>query len=217
MKLFLDTVDIKEIEKASIYGLIDGITTNPSLLAKQNLEFKEVILKIIDLLPHAEVSAEVVSLDYPTMLEEALKVSGWHPNIVVKVPMNQEGMRLVQELNKREIKTNVTLVFHLNQVLLAAKSGATYISTFVGRSDDISIDGMNLVAEAVNMINYYEFDSEILVASIRHPLHLVQSIQLGAHVVTMPYKFFEMMYHHPLTESGINKFLEDWKQAGHTI
>lgn len=217
MKLFLDTVDFREIEKASTYGLIDGVTTNPSLLAKQNSNFKEVILKIIELMPDVEVSAEVISLDYSSMLEEALKVSDWHPNIVVKVPMTLEGMKLVKELSKRQVKTNVTLVFHLNQVLLAAKAGATYISTFVGRADDISIDGMSLVADAVNMINHYEFDSEILVASIRHPLHLVQSIQLGAHVATMPYKFFEMMFQHPLTESGINKFSEDWKKAGHNI
>lgn len=217
MKLFLDTGDVNEVARAAEWGIVDGVTTNPTLIAKSGKGFKETVLKICELVPGGDISAEVVATDYETMLKEALEISSWHDQIVVKVPLIEPGIRLVKELSDRGIRTNVTLVFTLTQALLAAKVGATYISNFVGRVDDISGDGMDAVADTVQMVQDYGFESEVLVASVRHPLHVVQSIQCGAHVATMPFKMMEMMFKHPLTDSGLKRFLDDWNAAGLSI
>jgi transaldolase len=214
MKLFVDTGDIDEVKKAADWGILDGVTTNPSLIAKTGKGFRETVLKICELVPNGEISAEVVATDYPTMLKEALEVSSWHPNIVVKVPLIEPGIPLVKTLSDKGIKTNVTLVFSVSQALLAAKAGATFISNFVGRVDDISDDGMVAVADAVAMVNTYGYKSQILVASVRHPLHVVQGIQAGAHISTMPLKIMEMLFKHPLTDIGLKRFLDDWNKAG---
>ncbi len=217
MKLFVDTGDVAEVQKAAEWGILDGVTTNPTLIAKSGKGFKETVLKICELVPGGDISAEVVATDYDTMLKEALEIASWHPQIVVKVPLIEPGISLVKTLSDRGIRTNVTLVFSLSQALLAAKAGATFISNFVGRVDDISDDGMNAVADTVNMVNNFGFDSEVLVASVRHPLHVVQAINVGAHIATMPLKIIEMLFKHPLTDIGLKRFLADWDQAGLSI
>ncbi len=214
MKLFVDTGDIEEVKKAASWGILDGVTTNPTLIAKTGKGFKETVLKICEAVPNGEISAEVVATDYDTMLKEALEVSSWHPNIVVKVPLIEPGISLVKTLSDKGIKTNVTLVFTVSQALLAAKAGATFISNFVGRVDDLSEDGMLAVADSVEMVRTYGFKSQILVASVRHPLHVVQGVQAGAHIATMPLKILEMLFKHPLTDAGLKRFLDDWNAAG---
>lgn len=214
MKLFVDTGDLEEVRQAADWGIIDGVTTNPTLIAKTGKGFKETVLQICTLVPGGAISAEVVATDYEEMLREALEIAEWHPQIVVKVPLIEPGIKLVRTLSDRGIKTNVTLVFSVSQALLAAKAGATYISNFVGRVDDMSDDGMDAVADTVAMVGNYGFDSEVLVASIRHPLHVVQAINAGAHVGTMPFKILQMLFKHPLTDIGLKRFLDDWNQAG---
>lgn len=217
MKLFIDTGDIEEVRRAAEWGILDGVTTNPTLIAKAGKGFKETVLQICEAVPGGAISAEVVATEYELMLKEALEIASWHPQIVVKVPLIEPGIRLVRTLSDKGIRTNVTLVFSVTQALMAAKAGATYISNFVGRVDDMSADGMDAVADTVAMVENYQFESEVLVASIRHPLHVVQSIQAGAHVATMPYKILEMMFKHPLTDLGLTRFLDDWNKAGLTI
>jgi transaldolase len=217
MKMFVDTGDVAEVKQAAEWGILDGVTTNPTLIAKSGKGFKETVLKICELVPGGDISAEVVSTDYDTMLKEALEIHSWHPQIVVKVPLIENGIKLVHTLSDKGIRTNVTLVFSVSQALLAAKAGATFISNFVGRVDDISGEGMEAVAETVEMVETYGFESEVLVASIRHPLHVVQAVQAGAHIATMPLKIMQMMFKHPLTDSGLKRFLEDWNQAGLSI
>lgn len=191
MKLFVDTGDVKEVARAAEWGVLDGVTTNPTLIAKSGRGFKETVLEICSLVPNGDISAEVVATDYDAMLAEALEVSSWAENIVVKVPLIEPGIRLVSELTRRDIRTNVTLVFTVGQALLAAKAGATYISNFVGRVDDLATDGMEAVRDTVTMVDTYGFESQVLVASVRHPLHVLQAIQAGAHVSTMPLKVIE--------------------------
>lgn len=217
MKLFVDTGDLDEVKKAAEWGVIDGVTTNPTLIAKTGKPFKEVVLKICELMPEGAISAEVVATDYDTMLKEALEISSWSPQIVVKVPLIENGVKLVSTLTDKGIRTNVTLVFSVSQALMAAKAGATYISNFVGRVDDNGADGMDAVRDTVEMVNTYGFDSEVLVASVRHPLHVLESIRAGAHVATMPLKTLEMMFKHPMTDSGLERFLSDWNKAGLSI
>ena len=217
MKLFVDTGDVAEVEKAAAWGILDGVTTNPTLIAKSGKGFKETVLKICELVPGGAISAEVVATDYDTMLKEALEIHSWHPQIVVKVPLITPGISLIKTLSDKGIRTNCTLVFSVSQALLAAKAGATFISNFVGRVDDISDDGMVAVADSVAMIHNYGFDSEILVASVRHPLHVVQAIEAGAHIATMPFKIMEMLFKHPLTDAGLARFLDDWNKAGLSI
>ncbi|MEA2553717.1 MAG: transaldolase [Fimbriimonadaceae bacterium] len=217
MKLFVDTGDIAEVSQAADWGILDGVTTNPTLIAKSGKGFKETVLKICELVPGGDISAEVVATDYDTMLKEALEISSWHPQIVVKVPLIETGVKLVRTLSERGIRTNVTLVFSVPQALMAAKAGATYISNFVGRVDDISGDGMEAVADTVEMVETYGFESEVLVASVRNPLHVVQAVQAGAHVATMPFKIMQMLFKHPLTDSGLKRFLDDWNEAGLSI
>lgn len=217
MKLFVDTGDVEEVRRAADWGILDGVTTNPTLIAKSGKGFKETVLKICELVPGGAISAEVVATDYDTMLKEALEISSWHEQIVVKVPLIEPGIKLVKTLSDKGIRTNVTLVFSLGQALLAAKAGATYISNFVGRVDDLGSDGMVAVEDTVAMIDTYGFDSEVLVASIRHPLHVTQAINAGAHVSTMPFKIMEMMFKHQLTDVGLDRFLADWNKAGLSI
>jgi len=217
MKLFVDTGDVEEVRKAAEWGILDGVTTNPTLIAKSGKGFKETVLKICELVPKGEISAEVVATNFDDMLKEALEIHSWHPNIVVKVPCIEPGIRLVKTLTDKEIKTNMTLVFSPSQGLLAAKAGATFISNFVGRVDDISDDGMVAVREIVNMVDTYGFKSQVLVASVRHPLHVVQSLEAGAHIATMPFKIMAMLFKHPLTDAGLTRFLADWNDAGLSI
>lgn len=214
MKLFLDTGDVREVEKAAAWGILDGVTTNPTLIAKSGRGFRETVLDICRLVPGGAISAEVVATDYDTMLREANEIASWHEQVVVKVPLIRDGVQLVKTLSDKGIRTNVTLVFSVTQALMAAKAGATYISNFVGRVDDISGDGMQAVAETVDMVEKYGFDSEVLVASVRHPMHVVESIRCGAHVATMPFKVMDQLFNHPLTDSGLERFIADFKEAG---
>lgn len=217
MKLFVDTGDLDDVRRAAELGVVDGVTTNPTLIAKSGAEFRTQVLKICELLPGGDISAEVVATDYDNMLKEALEISSWSPQITVKVPLIAPGLRLVRTLTDKGIRTNVTLVFSLSQAYLAAKAGATYISNFVGRVDDISDEGMRAVAETVAMVENYGFASQVLTASVRHPLHVVQALQAGSHVATMPLKIIEMLLKHPLTDAGLARFLSDWDEAGLSI
>lgn len=217
MKLFLDTANIEEIRTAWSWGAIDGVTTNPSLVAKEGRPFKEIVKQICEIVNPGDISAEVVSLDAEGMIREAREVASWHPNIVVKIPMTQEGMKAVKVLSQEGIRCNVTLVFSLTQAFLAAKAGAYYISNFVGRVDDISGEGMNAVRDTVNVVKEYGFKSQVLVASVRHPMHVVEALRAGAHVCTVPFKVLEQMYQHPLTDVGIQRFLADWEKSGAKI
>ncbi len=212
MKFFIDTANINEIKEAASYGLLDGVTTNPSLVAKEGKNFRELldeIIKIVD----GPISAEVVSTDYNGIMKEAHELAKIHKNIVVKVPLIKEGIKAVKSLTEEGIKTNVTLCFSPSQALLAAKAGAAYISPFVGRLDDISHDGMELVRQIVQIYNNYNFKTQVLVASIRHPLHVVDAALMGAHVATMPFDVINKLFRHPLTDLGLEKFLSDWKKS----
>lgn len=217
MKLFLDTANIEEIKTAWSWGAIEGVTTNPSLVAKEGRPFKEIVREICEIVNPGDISAEVVSLDAEGMIREAHEVASWHPNIVVKIPMTREGMKAVKVLSREGIRCNVTLVFSLSQAFLAAKAGAYYISNFVGRVDDISGEGMNAVRDTVNMIKEYGFKSQVLVASVRHPMHVVEALRAGAHACTVPFKVLEQLYQHPLTDIGIQRFLTDWEKSGASI
>ena len=211
MKLFLDTGNLQEIREAASWGVLDGVTTNPSLVAKEGeVNFKDLILEITSLVP-GPVSAETVSLDAVGMMKEAREFAKWAPNVYVKVPCTIEGLKAVKECKAAGIHTNVTLVFSANQALLAAKAGASLVSPFIGRIDDEGWEGMSLIEEIVQIYANYDFDTEVLVASVRHPLHVTQAAKLGADICTMPYKVLKQMYHHPLTDSGLEKFLKDWQ------
>lgn len=211
MKFFIDTANIKEIKEAASYGLLDGVTTNPSLVAKEGKNFRELLNEIVKIVD-GPISAEVVSTDYNGILKEAKSLAKIHKNIVVKVPLIKEGIKAVKTLSGIGIKTNVTLCFSPSQALLAAKAGATYISPFVGRLDDISHDGMELIQQIVQIYRNYNFKTQVLVASIRHPLHLVEAALMGADVATMPFDVIEKLFKHPLTDIGLEKFLSDWKK-----
>jgi len=213
MKLFIDTADIKEIEEAVDWGIISGVTTNPTLVSVHGkVDFKAHIQQICELV-QGPVSAEVVSLDAESMLKEAREIATWSPHVVVKVPMTAEGMKATKVLSREGIKTNVTLVFSPNQALLAALAGATYVSPFVGRLDDAGQNGMDMVAEIVRMFRGYSYPTQVLAASIRHPMHCVDAARVGADVATLPFKVLKQMFRHPLTDSGIERFLADWKKV----
>lgn len=210
MKLFLDTANIDEIREAAQTGLIDGITTNPSLVAKEGISFEQRLADICQIIS-GPVSAEVIATDYEGMLKEAAPLQKIASNIVIKLPLTKDGLRACQQISSKGGKVNVTLCFSALQALLAAKAGATYISPFVGRLDDIGQMGMNLIEEILQIYRVYGFKTEVLVASVRHPQHLLEAAQLGADVATIPYKVFDQMYQHPLTDIGLQKFLKDWK------
>ncbi|MCX7993868.1 MAG: fructose-6-phosphate aldolase [Fimbriimonadales bacterium] len=214
MKLFVDTGRVEEVRKAAEWGILDGVTTNPSLIAQAGRGFKETVLEMCSILPHGSISAEVVGTTVDDILREAHEIASWSPNIVVKVPMTPAGIAATRRLTREGIRVNMTLVFSPAQALLAAKAGASYISVFVGRVDDVSSEGMRTIEDAVLMVANYGFESEVLVASIRHPMHVVESIRLGAHIATMPFKVMEQLFHHPLTDIGLQRFLDDWNKAG---
>ena len=209
MKLFIDTANVDEIRKANDMGVICGVTTNPSLIAKEGRIFEDVVREITSIVD-GPISAEVISLDSEGMIREAVELAKIHKNIIIKLPMTVEGLKAVKVLNREKIKTNVTLIFSAGQALLAAKAGATYVSPFAGRLDDIGNDGMNLVKEIVEIFRNYEIDTEIIAASIRHPMHVIEAAKLGCHIATIPYKVILQLTKHPLTDKGIDQFLKDW-------
>lgn len=211
MKFFLDTANIDEIKRVNELGLVDGITTNPTLIAKEGRPFEEVIKEIAHTVD-GPVSAEVVGLKADEMIEEARQLAQWGENVVVKIPMTEEGLKAVHTLSKEGIKTNVTLIFTVAQGLMATKAGATYISPFIGRLDDIGMNGMQLVEALRIVLDTYDYDTEIIAASIRHLGHLEESALAGAHIATVPGSLFPKLWSHPLTDKGIETFLSDWKK-----
>lgn len=212
MKLFIDTANVEEIKKANAMGVICGVTTNPSLIAKEGRVFEEVVREITQIVD-GPISAEVISLDSEGMIREATVLSKIHKNIIIKIPMSVEGLKAVKVLNNENIKTNVTLIFSAGQALMAARAGATYVSPFVGRLDDVSNNGMELIAEIVDIFNNYNISTEIIAASIRHPMHVTQAARLGCHIATVPLKVLVQMTKHPLTDKGIEQFLKDWENV----
>jgi len=214
MKFFIDTANLDEIREAAELGVLDGVTTNPSLVAKEKYDigFKDLIREICKIVP-GPVSAEVVSTDVEGMMNEAHDLAKIASNVVVKIPLLKDGLKAVKRLKSEGIKTNVTLCFSPNQALLAAKAGASFISPFIGRLDDISQEGMELIEQIVTIYKNYAFKTEVLVASVRHPVHVVQAAMLGADIVTMPFKVIDQLIKHPLTDIGLQKFLADWKKA----
>ncbi|MBU1197670.1 fructose-6-phosphate aldolase [Candidatus Micrarchaeota archaeon] len=212
MKLFIDTADLKEIQEAAQWGVIDGVTTNPSLVAKTgNKDFKQVVQEITKLID-GPISAETISSDAKGMVEEGQKYAKWHKNIVIKVPMTEDGIQACKKLADEGIRVNVTLVFSANQALLAAKAGAYFVSPFVGRIDDAGADGMQLVRDIVQIYKNYGFKTQVLAASIRHPVHVLDTAKAGADVATCPYKVLKQLFRHPLTDKGVRQFLDDWKK-----
>lgn len=212
MKFFLDTANVEEIKQAMEWGILDGVTTNPTLISKTGKPFKEVVKEILDLV-EGPVSLETVSLDSEGMIREGRMLAELGENVVVKIPMTKEGLKAVQVLESEGIPTNVTLVFSPMQALLAAKAGASYVSPFVGRLDDISSDGMKLIQDVKDIFDNYEFDTEIIVASVRHPMHVYEAALIGAHICTIPFKVMEQLFKHPLTDIGIERFLKDWEKV----
>lgn len=212
MKLFIDTANVDEIRKANELGVISGVTTNPSLIAKEGRNFRQVVQEICAIVD-GPISAEVISLEAPGMVQEARELVKIHPNIVIKVPMIPEGLKATKILAGEGIKTNVTLVFSANQALLAALAGASYVSPFVGRLDDIGQEGMELIREIVHIFDQYMFNTEVIAASIRHPIHVTDCAKAGAHIATVPYKVIMQMTKHSLTDIGVERFLADWEQV----
>ena len=218
MKFFVDTADINEISELASTGLLDGVTTNPSLIMKSGRDFLEVIKEICELVPTGDISAEVVATDHENMMKEADKLRTIADNIVVKLPLTYDGIKTCKAITDDGGKTNVTLCFSANQAILAAKAGATYISPFVGRIDDTGHDGMQLIEDICDIYsNYPNFQTEVLVASIRHPIHLLESAKLGAHVATLPAKVIHQLFKHPLTDKGLEAFMADWAKTNQTI
>src|SRR6187402_985423 len=212
MKIFLDTANVASIEKYNELGIVDGITTNPTLLSKEKGNPIKTMKKIVEIMK-GPVSLEVVAIDYDKMLEESLKLAKYGENVVVKIPMTMDGLKVVHSLTKKGIKTNVTLIFSANQALLAAKAGATYVSPFIGRLDDVGQEGMTIIRELVQIFKNYGYQSEILVASVRHPIHVIEAGKLGAHIVTLPPEILGKMLTHPLTDKGLSLFLSDWEKV----
>lgn len=214
MKFFIDTANLNEIREAASMGLIDGVTTNPSLVAKEgNVDFKQHIAAICEIV-HGDISVEVTSLEFEGMLNEGRDYAKIAPNVVVKCPLTLEGLKATRILNDEGTKVNVTLCFSATQAMLAAKAGASYISPFLGRLDDISQDGLILLRDIVQIYKNYGWKTEVLAASIRHPVHIVEAAKMGAHVATMPFKVIQQLAKHPLTDKGLEMFLADWKKSG---
>jgi len=212
MKIFIDTANVEHIREANALGIVDGVTTNPSLIAKEGRDFRQVVREICEIVD-GPISAEAVSLDAEGMVAEAEELCRIHENIVVKIPMTAEGLKAVKICSEKGIRTNVTLVFSSAQALLAAKAGAAYVSPFVGRLDDVSQTGMDLIEEIVTIFDNYGFETEIIVASVRNPLHVVEAALMGAHIATVPFQVIQQLVRHPLTDIGIDKFLADWKKV----
>jgi len=212
MKIFIDTANLDQINEINSWGILDGVTTNPTLVAKEGCDFETRVRDICQVVD-GPISAEAVSMEVEGMIKEARQLSKIHKNIIVKIPMTSEGLKAVKVLSKEGIKTNVTLVFSPNQALLAAKAGATYVSPFVGRLDDISHDGMALVRDIVTIFRNYGFKTQVIAASMRHPVHVTEAALAGAHVATIPYDVLKKMLRHNLTDEGIQKFLKDWEKV----
>lgn len=211
MKFFLDTANIEEIKKGLEWGLVDGVTTNPTLVSKEGRDFEEVVKEIASIVT-GPVSAEVISVTAPEMIEEARRLSKWAPNIVVKIPLIPEGIKAVKVVSQEGIRTNVTLCFSANQAILAAKAGASYISPFVGRVDDLGDEGLDIVEEIAQIYDNYGWTTEIITASVRSPLTVTKAALIGAHIATVPLKVLEQMFKHPMTDLGLKSFLSDWKK-----
>lgn len=212
MKFFIDTANIDEIKEANSMGMVDGVTTNPSLIAKEGRDFETIIREICEIVD-GPISAEVISLDVEGMLKEARHLAAIHRNIVIKVPMTVDGIKATRVLSQEGIDTNVTLIFSPLQALMAAKAGATYVSPFIGRLDDISQDGMALIEQIVQIFENYAFHTQVIVASVRNPIHVLESAMLGAHIATIPFNVLAKFSSHPLTDKGIQAFLNDWNKA----
>jgi transaldolase len=212
MKFFIDTANLDEIREAEALAILDGVTTNPSLIAKEGKPFKDTILQICNIV-NGPVSTEVTALDKDGMLKQGREYASWHKNVVVKLPTTREGVKACKVLTGEGIKTNLTLCFSPNQALLVAKAGATYVSPFVGRVDDISQDGMQLIRDIVLIYKNYGFTTQVLTASVRHPMHVVEAAKAGSHVATIPWKVLDMLFNHPLTDKGLAAFLKDWEKV----
>jgi transaldolase len=217
MKFFLDTANLDEIRQAASFGILDGVTTNPTLAAKEKKPFRELILEICDIVKGGVVNAEVVSTNFEGMVREAHEVVSWHRNVVAKIPMTPEGVRALSTLSRDGVRVNITLVFSPSQALIVAKAGAYFVSPFLGRLDDISQDGLALLGEILQIYRAYNFQTQVLAASLRHPLHVVAAAKMGAHIGTMPFKVFEQLFKHPLTDRGLDAFLKDWEKARETL
>lgn len=211
MKIFIDTANVEEIKRADNMGVISGVTTNPSLIAKEGRDFKRVVSEIAEIV-NGPISAEVISLKWEQMVDEAVELAKIHENIVIKIPMCEEGLIAVKVLKEKGIKTNVTLIFSANQALLAARAGASFVSPFVGRLDDIGNLGMDVVRDTVQIFDIYGLETEVIAASIRHPIHVIESALAGAHICTIPFSVIIKMVSHPLTDIGIERFLSDWNK-----
>lgn len=217
MKLFIDSANLEEIKRANEWRIIDGVTTNPTLITKEkNKNFEKTVQEIIDIV-NGPINIEIMSTEIEEMVKEAVKLSELSKNVVIKIPITHKGLETVRILNDKKIKTNVTLVFSVNQALLAAKAGSTYVSIFIGRLDDIGHDSIQIVKDTVYIFNIYNFETKIIVASIRHPLHVIESAKVGAHIATVPFNVIEKMFHHPLTDIGIERFLKDWKSVRYDL
>lgn len=212
MRLFIDTANVNEIREVASWGVVSGVTTNPSLVAKEGRDFKEVVFEILKIVD-GPVSVEAVSEKAEGMVKEGEDFAAWHKNVVVKIPMNEEGLKAVKILSGKGVKTNVTLIFSPNQALLAARAGATYVSPFVGRLDDIGHEGMLLVEDIVDIFKMHGLKTQVIAASIRHPVHVAEAARLGSDIATVPFAVLKAMVKHPLTDAGIKKFLDDWAKA----
>ena len=212
MRIFIDSANIKEITEINEMGFLQGVTTNPSLVAKEGRDYHTVIREICSIV-EGPISAEVLGLESDAMISEACELAALHPNVVVKIPMSEAGLKAIKVLADQNIHTNATLIFSAAQALLAARAGASYVSPFLGRVDDAGNDGLVLLDDIVTIIDQFALSTEIIAASIRHPMHVVESARIGSHIATIPYKIIKQMIKHPLTEAGIEKFLNDWKQA----
>ncbi len=212
MKIFIDTANVEQIREVSGWGILDGVTTNPTLVAKEKMDFETIVRETCAIVD-GPISAEAMSTRSEDIVKEARKLASIHKNIVIKIPMTEEGLKATKTLSKEGIKVNMTLVFSPAQALLACKAGARYISPFVGRLDDIGHNGMEVVAQILDIIDNYGFDAEVIVASVRHPGHVVEAAMMGAHIATVPYEVLKKMFKHPLTDQGIDKFLQDWEKV----
>lgn len=212
MKIFIDSANVQQIEEVNGWGILDGVTTNPTLIAKEKTDFDTLVRQICKIV-NGPISAEAISMKAGDIVVEARELASIHKNIVVKIPITEEGLRATKTLSKECVSINTTLVFSPAQALLACKAGARYISPFVGRLDDVGNDGMDVVAQILDILDNYEFDAEVIVASVRHPIHVVEAARMGAHIATVPYEVLKKMFRHPLTDIGIEKFLQDWQKV----
>ncbi|HOQ08554.1 MAG TPA: fructose-6-phosphate aldolase [Syntrophomonadaceae bacterium] len=212
MRIFIDSANIDEVREINEMGFLAGVTTNPTLIAKEKRDYREVIQEICQIVD-GPISAEVISLDYESMVREGEELAAIHPNVVIKIPLTEAGLKAISSLKKKGIPTNATLIFSANQALLAARAGAAYVSPFLGRVDDYGNDGLTLLRDILTIFDQYMLQTEVIAASIRHPMHVMQAALLGSHIATVPYQVIKQMVKHPLTDAGIEKFLADWRKA----